>query len=167
MKKIGLFLFTLVLVFSLGCGQSGKNKQGTGQGQDKGAIQEPGQGGPGQGGPGGMGEGRGQLSPEDMATRQTEQMGEYLKFTDEQKTKVYELNLSNAKKTQELRSGVSFRDMSDSERQAFREKMNAQQEEKNQELKKILTEDQFKAYEKNMEEMRQRMRERMQQRPPQ
>jgi len=163
MKKIGIYLFALILVFAFGCGQSGKKSTG-GTGQDQGSMQGP--GAPGMGGPGGPG-GRGQFNPEEMAKRQTDQLAGYVKLTEEQKAKVMELNLKFAEKSREMRSGVSFRDMSDDERQAFREKMNAQQEEKSQELKKILTEDQLKDYEKYLEEMQQRMRERMQQRPPQ
>jgi hypothetical protein len=94
-------------------------------------------------------------------------MSEFIRLSEEQKQKVYDLNLLYSKKTQELRSGRSFRDMSDDEREAFREKMTALQEEKSLEIKKILTEDQLPDYEKYQEEMQNRMRDRMQQRPQQ
>lgn len=160
MKKIGLYLFALVLITAFGCGQSGNKSKAPAPSHDRGAFQD----GPGRGGPGG---GRGQFNPEDFAARQTEQMSEFIRLSEEQKQKVYDLNLLYSKKTQELRSGRSFRDMSDDERAAFREKMTALQEEKSAEMKKILTEEQLPDYEKFQEEMSNRMRERMQQRPQQ
>lgn len=160
MKKIGLYFFALVLVSAFGCGQSGNKSQTTAPSPDRGTYQD----GPGRGGRGG---GRGQFNPEDFAARQTEQMSEFIRLSEEQKQKVYDLNLLYSKKSQELRSGGSFRDMSDGEREAFREKMNALQEEKSLEIKKILNEDQLPDYEKYQEEMRSRMRDRMLQRPQQ
>jgi hypothetical protein len=109
--------------------------------------------------PGGQG---GSFSPEDMAKRQTEQMGEYIKMDKALTTKVHELNLKYAKKSQELRAGRSFMDMSDSEREKMRAQMTAQQEEKDKEIKKILSADQVKQYEKYREEARQRMQQRRQ-----
>lgn len=107
--------------------------------------------------PGGQGR---QFSPEDMATRQTEQMEEYVKMAKDVKQKVYDLNLKYAKKSQELRSGGNFMDMSDSQREKMRAQMNAQQQEKDTEMKKILSADQYKQYEKYREEARQRMQQR-------
>jgi parvulin-like peptidyl-prolyl isomerase len=107
--------------------------------------------------PGGQGR---QFSPEDMATRQTEQMEEYVKMTKDVKQKVYDLNLKYAKKSQELRGGGNFMDMSDSQREKMRAQMNAQQQEKDTEMKKILSADQYKQYEKYREEARQRMQQR-------
>lgn len=107
--------------------------------------------------PGGQGR-----SPEEMATRQTEQMGEYVKMDKALTTKVQDLNLKYAKKSQELRSGGNFMDMSDSQREKMRAQMTAQQEEKDQEMKKILSADQWKQYEKYREEARQRMQQRRQ-----
>ena len=104
----------------------------------------------------------GQMSPEDRATRQTEQMGEYIKMDKALTTKVQDLNLKYAKKSQELRAGRNFMDMSDSEREKMRAQMTTQQEEKDKELKKILSADQWKQYEKYREEARQRMQQRSQ-----
>lgn len=103
-----------------------------------------------------------QFTPEDMAKRQTEQLGEYIKFSKDLEKKVYDLNLKYAKKSQELRSGGSFRDMSDSQRQAMRQKMEAQQKEKDAEMKKMLSADEWKQYEKFQAEARQRMQQRRQ-----
>jgi parvulin-like peptidyl-prolyl isomerase len=105
------------------------------------------------------GQGR-NMSPEDMAKRQTEQMGEYIKMDKAITTKVQDLNLKYAKKSQELRAGGNFMDMSDSQREKMRAQMTAQQEEKDKEMKKILSADQWKQYEKYREESRQRMQQR-------
>ncbi len=109
--------------------------------------------------PGGQGR---QGTPEDMAKRQTEQMGEHVKMTKDLEKKVYDLNLKYAKKSQEMRTGGNFMDMSDSQREKMRAQMTANQEEKDKELKKILSADQWKQYEKFREESRQRMQQRRQ-----
>lgn len=128
MKKVGLFLATfLFAVFA--------------------AKAQPPQGEGGQ---------RRQFTPEDMAKRQTEQMKEYIKLSKDEEKKVNEINLKYAKKSQELREGVSFRDMTDKQREEMRTKMEAQQEEKDKELKKIFSADQWKQYEKYKEEARAR-----------
>lgn len=102
-----------------------------------------------------------QFSPEDMAKRQTEQMGETLKMSKDLQQKVYDLNLKYAKKSAEMfQGGGGFRDMSDADRQKMREKREALNKEKDAEMKKLLSADQFKAYEKYQEEARQRMQQR-------
>ncbi|HAX95404.1 MAG TPA: hypothetical protein DCY35_02610 [Prolixibacteraceae bacterium] len=102
-----------------------------------------------------------QGTPEDMAKRQTEQMGEYVKMPQDLQKKVYDLNLKYAKKSAEMfQGGGNFRDMSDADRQKMREKREAMNKEKDTEMKKILSADQFKAYEKYQEEARQRMMQR-------
>ena len=102
-----------------------------------------------------------QFSPEDMAKRQTEQMGEYVKMPQDLQQKVYDLNLKYAKKSADMfQGGGNFRDMSDADRQKMREKREALNKEKDTEMKKILSADQFKAYEKYQEEARQRMMQR-------
>jgi len=74
--------------------------------------------------------------------------------------KVHDLNLKYAKKSQELRGGGNFMDMSDAQREKMRAQMTAQQEEKDKEMKKILSADQYKQYEKYRAEARQRMQQR-------
>jgi hypothetical protein len=120
---------------------------------------QPGQGRPGPGQPG-------QFNPEETAKRQTREIGEAVGFKEGQEAQVYDLNLKFAKKRQELRGGVSFRELDDQSRQAMREKMNALDTAKDKEMKKILTEDQFGKYEVYRQERLQRMRERPGQRPP-
>lgn len=102
------------------------------------------------------GQERRQFTPVDMAKRQTEQMKEYITLSKSEETKVNEINLKYAKKAEELRTGVSFRDMTDKQREEMRKKMEAQQEEKDKELKKIFSADQWKKYEKYKEESRAR-----------
>lgn len=102
-----------------------------------------------------------QFSPEDMAKRQTEQMGETVKMSKDLQQKVYDLNLKYAKKSAELfQGGGDFQNMSDADRQKMREKREALNKEKDGEMKKLLSADQYKAYEKYQEEARQRMMQR-------
>lgn len=75
-------------------------------------------------------------------------------------TKVHALNLQYAKKSQELRAGGNFMDMTDAQREKMRAQMTAQQEEKDKEMKKILSADQFKLYEKYRADASQRMQRR-------
>ncbi len=156
MKRLGFICLIFVFAITAGCGQP-RNKAVE-------ATSTPPQGGPQmrEQGPGPGQEGRRQFSPEDFANRQTEQIGEYITFTEGQKEKVYQLNLKYSQKMQELRSGVSFMDMNDEQRAEMRKKMDAQQAEKDQEMKTILSAEQMTAYEKFREEMRNRMQRRPQ-----
>lgn len=101
--------------------------------------------------PSGQGQRR---NPEEMATRQTERMTTDLKLNDKQKTEVAAINLKYAK----LRSELFQANQGD--REAARAKMQVMDTQKNDELKKALTADQFKLYEeqekKRQEERRQR-----------
>lgn len=104
--------------------------------------------------------GGGQFSfkPEDMATRRADQLKEQVKevaqLSDEQYKKVYDLYLKQAKdmaaKMNEGGGGFG----------AFNpEDMQKQQEATNKALKEILSEDQFKAYQKAQEEMMKRFQQ--------
>lgn len=105
--------------------------------------------------PGGQGR---QFDPEEMVKRQTEQMVSDLGLNADQSKKVEALNRKYSEKMGEL-----FRSASpDGDRSAMREKMTALREEKNKELKGILTEAQMK---KHLELEEQRMNERRQQMP--
>ncbi len=115
------------------------------------------------GGRGGSGQGP-RFTPEDIAKRQTEEIGKYVSYTEGQEAKVYALNLKNAQKMQEMRSKVNFREMSDSQREEMRKNREAQQAEFNKEMKSLFSSEQYKQYEKYLQEREQRMRERMQQR---
>jgi hypothetical protein len=157
MYRIGLFAVAVLLVLSTGCGRVAKNNtQSTEQ-------QPSGNSGPG---PGQFGGGQGRFSPEDQAKRLIDGMGEYIKLTDEQKTKITEVSLSYSRKTAEMRSGRSFQDMTDEERQEMRSKMETIQADREKEIKTLLSEDQlgqYGEYQKAMEQRRQEMMQRRQQ----
>ena len=97
------------------------------------------------------------MDPEDMAKSQTEELKEKLGLDEDQEKKVYDLNLKSANKMvamrEEMRGGNGDRD-------AMREKMMDLREEQNKDMKKILTDDQYKKYEKYVEERRNNMRNR-------
>ena len=80
-------------------------------------------------------------SPEEMAARQTKQMTEKLQLDEAQTAKVKEINLTYAKKMQEVR------DNNRGNREAMREAVTALQKEKSAELKTVLSEEQLKSYE--------------------
>jgi len=156
MYRFGLFILTLLMAFSFGCGKSGqKNTQQT----EQAPTEERGQ----RRGPGG----RGQFNPEEMAKRQTEQIGEFVTFTEGQEAKILEINLKYGEKMRGMRRGGPGMEMSDAERQEMRTNMETLQAEKDKEIRALLSEDQVAGYEKYLEDNQSRMQERMQQRPPQ
>ena len=114
MKRWSLF-FLYFFAITSGCGQSGK-KQNAGQPQEQQAPQEQYQ----RRGPGGRG--RPQFNPEDMAKRQTSQIGEFVKFAEGQEAKVTEINLKYAKMMMENRGQGNFRDMNEAQRNEWRAK---------------------------------------------
>jgi hypothetical protein len=157
MYRIGLFALAVLLVLFSGCGRFGKNNS-----QNTEQQQPSGNSGTGRGAFGG---GQGRFTPEDQAKRLIDGMGEYIKLTEEQKTKITEVSLTYSKKTADMRSGRSFQDMSDEERQEMRSKMETIQTEREKEIKTLLSEDQLGQYEEYQKAMEQRRQERMQQRP--
>ena len=94
------------------------------------------------------------MDPEVMAKRQTEMMQKELGLDKETTEKLAEINLKYSKKMmgtfKEMRESGSF------DREKMREKMTKLDEEKNKELKKIFTEEQYEKYEKLMKEMREK-----------
>lgn len=100
-----------------------------------------------QGKPGGGG-GWGKATPEERATRLTEMMKENLKLTAAQEPKVAAINLKYAKKNEEIRS------IADTAQQ--RKTFNATNKQRETEMKAVLTADQFKMYQKQMEELKAR-----------
>ena len=97
--------------------------------------------------------GGGQRStPEERAKQQTAELKEALGLNKDQEKKVYDLNLESGKKMQKMREEMGGGGFSDE----MREKMMAMREETNKEMKKILTDDQYKKYEKYLEERRNR-----------
>ncbi|MEN8116775.1 MAG: hypothetical protein ABFS16_07330 [Bacteroidota bacterium] len=99
-----------------------------------------------------MAQNRGQRSfdPEEMAKRQTESLKEVLDLKKDQEKKVYELNLKAGKDM------TKAREKAGGDREAMYEKMREIRDEQNKEMKKILSDSQWKKYEKYLEERRQR-----------
>ncbi len=90
--------------------------------------------------------GGGGMSAEDRAKRQTDMMKDELKLNQDQEKKVYAVNLKYSDKMKDLRSIADTA----ARRKSF-ETLNKQ---KDDELKKILTADQFKSYQKLVADMR-------------
>ena len=93
-----------------------------------------------------QGGGRGNMDPKEMAKRQTDQMKESLELTAEQLPKVEALNLKYAEKFKVVRDEAG--DDRESMRSAIREMM----KEKDVEIKKILTADQWTKFEADRKE---------------
>ncbi len=98
------------------------------------------------------GQDRRSFDPETMAKRQTEQLKELLDLNKDQEKKVYDLNLETSKQMRALReenrnSGSGFEGM--------REKMGEIREKQETKMKGILSESQWKKYQKYLEERRQ------------
>jgi periplasmic protein CpxP/Spy len=88
------------------------------------------------------------MNPEDMAKRQTAQLKEAVGLDAKQEKQVYDLNLETSKKMQTMREaqGGNFEGM--------REKMTEMRAEQDKKMKTILTDAQWKKYEKYQEERR-------------
>jgi len=96
--------------------------------------------------------------PQERAEIQTRLMGNALSLSDSSRIdKVYDINLKYAKKMEELTNSGSRR------RAKFR-KMRSLSEDKDKELKKTLTSEQYEEYLELKEQMRERMIEEMQKR---
>jgi len=90
-------------------------------------------------------------TPEEMAKKQTERMKEDLSLNEDQITKVSAINLKYNKKFKEMRKNAS------GDRTAMREAMMTVRKERNAEMKKVLTEEQYeKMLAKEKEMMKQR-----------
>ena len=97
-----------------------------------------------------QGEGR-NMPPEDRAKRQTEMMKEALNLTAAQEPKISALNLKYAKKMEEVKTASK-------DTAVIRKNAAALNTQKNVELKKILTPDQFTQYEKIIADLKARKR---------
>ena len=103
----------------------------------------------------GMAQGGGQqrnFDPEEMAKRQTAQIKEKCGLDAAQEKKVHELLLTNSKKMQAEREKIMGAGGPPSE--DMRAKMQKMRDDQNTEMKKILTAEQYKSYEKYLEERR-------------
>ncbi len=88
------------------------------------------------------------FSAEDMSEKQTEMMKKELNLSDEQTTEVSAINLKFAKKMDEQRENSS------GDRESMHEEMEKMREERNAELKEVLSEKQYKTMLEKEEEMR-------------
>lgn len=96
---------------------------------------------------------QGMPNPEERAKRLTEMLRTELKLNDNQLKKVSDILLKYSKKIDTLRNKVK-------NREEMFEIMKNNQTEQDNEMKKVLTKEQFKTYQKIMEENKNRMRRR-------
>ncbi len=84
------------------------------------------------------------MNPEEMLKRQNQRLVDELKLNKDQETKVAAIN----KKYMDKNSGnwEKMRDASDEERKAFREQMRKVNEDRNKEIKALLSADQLKLF---------------------
>lgn len=106
---------------------------------------------------------RRQFNPEDMVKRQTEQMVEALDLDADQAMAVLKLNTERMKEQAGMRGqfgrrghgeGEALERPTEEQMKAMREKMEASQKAYNEEMKKILTEEQYAKYEKMQQQFR-------------
>ena len=103
----------------------------------------------------GIAQGGGQqrnFDPEEMAKTQTAQIKEKCSLNATQEKQVHELLLTNGKKIQAEREKMMA--AGDQPTEETRAKMRKIRDDQNAEMKKILTADQYKNYEKYLEERR-------------
>jgi hypothetical protein len=91
-------------------------------------------------------------TPEQRAQMQTGMMKAKLKLDSTQVTKVQAINLKSAQKLEPLLKG-------DERRFKMLREMMAIQKEKDADLKKVLTDDQYKQYEKMKDEMKEKLKD--------
>jgi Spy/CpxP family protein refolding chaperone len=140
MKKLSFLLLVLMFV----AGTTIAQERGEGQRPSK-SMKE--------GRPGGQD--RPQMTPEQMVQRQTQRLVEELKLNKDQEAKVLAINKKYLEKQPFDRS--KMRDASDEERAKMREEMKKVTDEKNKEIKAVLTAEQVKLFDENLkkrEEMR-------------
>lgn len=94
--------------------------------------------------------GQGNYDPVESAKRQTEVLKKELNLNKDQGEKVYELNLKAANKIDDMRKEMQ----NSGSREGMREKFGEIREEQDKEMKKVLTDDQYKKYQKYTEERR-------------
>ena len=93
---------------------------------------------------------RGNFDPKDMAKRQTSELKERLGLDKAQEEKVYQLNLAAANTMVTMRKEMQ----AGGDRDAMRSKMKEMRDKNNAEMKKVLTDSQYKDYMKYQEERR-------------
>lgn len=96
---------------------------------------------------------RPQRNPEEMAKRNLEMLDKRLSLTDDQKTKISAILLSQSRTMDSLRNAAG----AEEDRQAMRSKMQSFQQGNQQKIKEVLTDVQKKSYETLLTEQRNRM----------
>jgi hypothetical protein len=96
------------------------------------------------------------VDPKERAKSQTEQLKKALDLDKDQEKKVYELNLKAGKEMAEMRKDMQG---GGGDRDAMRKKFGAMREKQNKEMKKVLSDDQYKKYLKNQEEQMKKRRQ--------
>ena len=94
--------------------------------------------------------GMGDFDPKEMAKRQTDELTEVLDLNKEQQKKVLLINTESGEKMAKMREKMS----DGGDRTAMREEMTKIRDIQNKALKDVLTEEQYKKYEKYLEERR-------------
>ena len=108
--------------------------------------------------PGG-GQGRGRQFTEEDVKQRVSNMADSLDMTAEQEEKILDIELEYWKKNQEMRENF---DPETGDREAMREYMMKQREERNAKYAEILTAEQMEKYQEMADRRRQNMRRRMQ-----
>ncbi len=99
-------------------------------------------------------DGQRRLDPKEMAKKQTEELKEALDLDEKQETQIYAINLNSAEKMSAMREEMRS---SDGDRDSMREKMGKLRNEQNEEMKKVLSEEQYEKYQKYLEERRKQL----------
>jgi periplasmic protein CpxP/Spy len=135
MKKLGLILVVLMLV------------AGTNYAQERGGGQRPSQAaGQRQGSP--NGQGRQNMSPEELIKSQTKRLVDELKLNKDQEAKITAIyKKSSANNTTDFQK---MRDASDAERTKMREAMQKARDQQEKDIKAVLTPAQLKTYEESL-----------------
>jgi periplasmic protein CpxP/Spy len=136
MKKLGLILVVLMLV------------AGTNYAQERGGGQRPSQAaGPRQGQGSPNGQGRQNMSPEEMVKSQTKRLVDELKLNKEQEAKIAAIYKKSASNTTDFQK---MRDASEAERTKMRETMQKTRDQQEKDIKAVLTPAQLKTYEESL-----------------
>ena len=102
-----------------------------------------------------QGKGKAPKSPEERATKRTEVMAKKLKLNPEQVSKVKDINLATAAKVDEIRGRYA----TEAKKKGMGKELKAAREERETQLKSILTDEQWKAYQTAKEQMKDKQEE--------
>ena len=106
----------------------------------------------------GQGQGRGRQMTEENVIERVQRTADSLDLTDAQEKKVLEFEMEFFRKNQEVRENFDFET---GDREAMREFMMKQREEREAKYAEVLTEEQLKKYQQMMDRRQEQMRQRM------